>query len=315
LNGCGPPPFAPQLAKPRVARIGLSWSGAAGSSASQIDAFHAGLRDAGWVEGQNLVIDERLYDDHPERMPDLAGELLALKPDILVGGLVPTEVFVRATNSIPIVFGAVPDPVKLGLVASFARPGGYVTGTSRTAASASTLTRKNLEFLRELMPGLARVAVAFSSEIAATVNDIRDIQVVAPSLGIDAQAVGIASLDDVEPALDAALAHNPQAVLVASTLVPQHLPVIAAWATRHGLPSAGGDVSAGCLFAYVADLPALWHRAASYHVDRILRGAKPADLPVEGPTVFNLVVNRTTVHALGVSIPAEFAAQVTEWVD
>src|SRR5262245_54419518 len=114
LNGCGLAPFAPRA---KVARMGLCWGGAGGSSAAQIAAFHVGLQDAGWVEGQNLVIDERHYGDHLERMPDMAAELLALKPDILVGGLGPMQAFMSATDSIPIVFGAVADPVGLGLVA------------------------------------------------------------------------------------------------------------------------------------------------------------------------------------------------------
>jgi putative ABC transport system substrate-binding protein len=203
--------------------------------------------------------------------------------------------------------------VSLGVVASYARPGGNVTGVSRTAAGASTLARKNLELLYELLPGLARVAVAFNPVIPGT-GYFADVQAAAQPLGIDIQPVAIGSLDEMQPMLDDALAGNPQALLVTQATPQQH-PAILSFATEHGLPSAGGDVSAGCLFEYKADLPALWYRAASYHVDRILRGAKPADLPVEGPTVFNLVVNRTTARVLGLSIPPEFAAQVTEWID
>jgi putative ABC transport system substrate-binding protein len=132
---------------------------------------------------------------------------------------------------------------------------------------------------------------------------------------MDAQAVAISSVDDVEPALDAVLAGHPEAVLqVYGALAKLNSP-IASFAKEHGLPSAGGDVFAGCLLTYEADLPSLSRRAASYHVDRILRGATPADLPVEGPTAFNLRVNSTTAQAIGLSIPPEFAAQVTKWVD
>jgi putative ABC transport system substrate-binding protein len=209
-SGCGLLPFA---ARPRVARIGLSWSGAQ-ENAAGIDAFRAGLRDAGWVEGQNLVIDERHYEDHPERMSDLAAELVALKPDVLVGTQVPSLAFMRVTDSIPIVFGGIADPVGLGLIASYARPGGNVTGTSRTAGS--TLTRKLLDVLRQLVPGLARVAVVFDPASPSSVSDLGDIQAAAQALGIDVQAVGISSSGDPERALEAALAGHPQALLGAA---------------------------------------------------------------------------------------------------
>jgi putative ABC transport system substrate-binding protein len=127
------------------------------------------VRNAGWIEGQNLTIDERHYEDHPELMRDVAAELVALKPDVLVGGLVPSPAFMHATNSIPIVFGGVADPVGVGLIASFARPGGNVTGTSR--ATGGTLTRKKLDLLRQLLPGLVRVAVVFSSQVSSAVEE------------------------------------------------------------------------------------------------------------------------------------------------
>jgi putative ABC transport system substrate-binding protein len=235
VSGCGLPPFT---AQPKVARIAWSWSGYAGGSTIQAEGFRAGLRDVGWIDGKNLVVDERHYGDHPERMSELAAELLASKPDILVGGLVPTLVFVRQTDSIPIVFAGLADPVGLGLIASYARPGGNVTGTSRTAADAGTLTGKQLDLLRQLLPGVARVAVAFNPVIPGAVSDVRDVQAVAQSLGIDAQAVPITALDEVEPALNAALARNPQALLV-TAITPEHHPPIFRLAKQHGLPSAG----------------------------------------------------------------------------
>jgi putative ABC transport system substrate-binding protein len=310
-SGCGVTPFAHQ---PRVARIGLAWSGAQENAAS-IDAFRAGLRDAGWVEGQNVLIDERRYRDHPERMPDLAAELLALQPDVLAGGLIPSLAFMRATASIPIVVAAVPDPVGLGLIASYARPGGNVTGTSRTAGS--TLTRKLLEFLRQLVPGLARVAAAFDPAVPSSVSDLSDTVAAARSLGIEVQAVELVSSGDSERALEAALAIHPQALLGASAGVnPLLHPAVAAFATQHGLPTASTQsATAGYLLYYGPDLSALNHRAGNYYVDRILRGAKPADLPVEGPTAFDLVVNRTTALKLGIAITPEVAAQVTKWVE
>jgi putative ABC transport system substrate-binding protein len=280
---------------------------------SQVEAFRTGLRDAGWVEGQNLLIDERHYEDHPERMPEIATELLALKPDLLTGGEVPTLTYVKLTDTIPIVMASVPDPVGLGLIASYARPGGNVTGTSRTGESTPRL--KELDFLRELIPAVVRLAVAFNPTVSAAQAELRAIQSAARSRGIDAQAVPITSADDVEPALGDALAGHPQAIQVA-TITPAHHPEIIAFATRHGLPSVGGNVQvAGALFQYVADLETLQYRTGNFHIDRVLRGAKPADLPVEGPSVFNLIVNRTTARTLGIDIPPEFAAQVTKWID
>ena len=273
-------------------------------NAAGIDAFRAGLWDAGWVEGQNVVIDERHYGDHPERMPDLAAELLALQPDVLVGTQVPSLAFMHATHSIPIVFGGVADPVGLGLIASYARPGGNVTGTSRTAGG--TLTRKLLEFLRQLVPGLARVAVVFSSQIPSSVSDLSDTQAVAQALGIDVQAVEVVSSGDTERALEAALAVHPQALLgVAGGVNALLHPAVAGFGTQHGLPTAStNSATAGYLMYYGPDLPALLRRAGNYYVDRILRGAKPADLPVEGPTVFDLVVNRTAARTLGLTLGA-----------
>jgi putative ABC transport system substrate-binding protein len=217
-SGCGLLRVAPPPAQTGIARIGWSWSGAP-VSVSQTEAFRAGLRDAGWREGENLVINTRFYGDHPERMPEIAAELLASKPDLLTGGLVPTLTFVKLTDTIPIVMASVPDPVGLGLIASYARPGGNVTGTSRTGESTPRL--KELEFLRQLVPTLARLAVAFNPNISAAQSELRDIQTAANSLGIDADAVPITSADDIEPALETALAGHPQAMQLA-TITPEH---------------------------------------------------------------------------------------------
>jgi putative ABC transport system substrate-binding protein len=306
-------PFVPQP-QARVARVAWSWSGAEANT-SQADAFRAGLRDAGWVEGKNLVVDERHYGDHPERMPDLAAQLMALKPDVLAGTQVPSVAFIRATDSIPIVFAAVADPVGLGLITNYARPGGNVTGTSRTVGN--SLTRKLLDLLRQLVPGIARLAVVYDLTNPPSVSDLHDAEAVAQSLGIDVQAVAITPSDDPRPSLDAALIGRPQALLEAAGGVnPLLHPSVTDFATQHRLPTVSpNSFMAGTLLYYGPDLSALAHRAGTYYVDRILRGAKPGDLPVEGPTVFELIVNRTTAHELGLSLPAEFAAQVTRWVD
>jgi putative ABC transport system substrate-binding protein len=317
-NGCGLLPFA---ARPRVARVGLLWSGSPLSARVQV-AMRDGLRDAGWVDGQNLVIEERTFGgDHFERIPDLAAELVALKPDVLLAGAtIVAQAFVRATDSIPIVVAGVSDPVGSGLIASYARPGANVTGTSRTGATA-----KLLDLLRQLVPGLARVVAVFESDNAGFVYDVHAIQAAAQSIGIDAQtAVGFTSADDLEGALEAVLAGHPQALImeVGSGRIIQRtnelaLPAITRFALQHGLPAASEyrvATTVGGLLTYGPDEVSYYRRAANYHVDRILRGSKPADLPFEGPTVFELTVNRQTARALGIATPPEFAAQVTEWV-
>jgi putative ABC transport system substrate-binding protein len=248
-------------------------------------AWRDGLRDAGWVEGRNLIFEERTYGDHPERIPVLAAELVARKPDVLLSGATDTaQALLRATSSIPIVFAALTDPVASGLVASFARPGGNVTGTSRT--SAGSLGPKLLELLRQLMPGLVRVAVVYELRDPTFEEDWRAIHAVSESIGIEAQGVplGVASADDVEGALGAALAARPQAVMVyvsAGTIIPgTSQPVLTAvttFAMQHGLPAASRDTSTrpigGVLFHGAKVVP-LYRRAGSYP-----RGSHPARSP------------------------------------
>jgi putative ABC transport system substrate-binding protein len=305
----------PFTAQPRVARVGYLWSGAE-SNTYLVDAVRDGVRDAGWVEGQNLLIDYRAYGDHPERVPDLVTELIALKPDVIVTNGAPTALaFMRASDSIPIVVPGSTDPVGSGLVASLARPGGSVTGTTRAFAS---LGPKLLDLLVQLVPGLARVAVAFESANPTGVTEFREDA--GRSIGIRAQGVGIASSSGLESALDSALADHPQSVIALASgglIIPQQQVAIMGFALQYGLPSASSAISgpgSGGLLYYGADLSALYRRAATYHVDRILRGARPADLPVEGPTVFELIVNHTTAEALGITIPPDVAAQVTQWI-
>jgi putative ABC transport system substrate-binding protein len=256
----------------------------------------------------------------------MAAELVALKPDVLLtggaNGALPLQ---GATDSIPIVFASIPDPVGLGLVASYARPGGNITGT--TSSLEKSLGPKFLDLLRQLIPGLTRVAIVLQSGSATGENDIRAIQAAAQSIGIDAQAVEIGpalDINDLERTLDAALADNPEALIstvAGSFLTRDREPqpanaVIMGFATQRRLPTVASGIGvAGNLLYYGHNLVALYRHTSNYYVDRILRGAKPADLPVEGPTVFDLIVNRTTAQALGLTIPPDLAAQVTQWVD
>jgi putative ABC transport system substrate-binding protein len=252
----------------------------------------------------------------------LADELVAVKPDVLFTGTNEAALaFLRASDSIPIVVGGATDPIGAGIIASYAHPSGNVTGTTRTPGS--SLSPKVLELLRQLIPGLARVAVVFEAWRTAGVNEWHATQAAAQSLGLEAQPVALASADDIEPALDAALAGRPQAlisIVANSTLIPtSNQPassLLLGFALRNGLPSAATYNNAGesLLLYYGPDALPLFRRAGSYHVDRILRGAKAADIPFEGPTVFQLIVNRTTARALGIDVSQDFASQVTEWV-
>jgi putative ABC transport system substrate-binding protein len=322
LSGsCGLRPFA---AQPRLARLGLVWTGSP-MSADIVAAYRDGLRDAGWVEGQNLVIEERTHGgDHPERLPDVAAELVALKPEVLLAGSSDqAEALKRATDSIPIVYANATDPVAQGLIASYAHPGGNVTGTMRNSLD-GPLGPKMLDLLRQLVPGLTRVVVLVELQQSGQVVDAQAILAAARSVGVDAQAVGIDSPDDVDRALEAAMATHPQALIsrVSGGLINVRtnrsaLASIMSFALQHAVPTASAinRPPVGGLLGYGPDLLALYRRAASYHVDRILRGARPADLPFEGATLFDLVINRTTARALGLTIPPEVAAQVTAWVE
>jgi putative ABC transport system substrate-binding protein len=307
----------PFWAQPRVARIGLLGTGLP-STTYLIDAFRDGLREAGWVDGQNLIIEDRWYGDHSDRIPDLADELVALKPDVLTTSTPPAVLaFMRASESIPIVMLVVSDPVDGGLIASYARPGGNVTGIARNAAI--SLGVKLFDLVQQLVPGLMQVAFVFESANPASLNGLRDVQALAHSVGVEVQPIEISSPEDLEPALDAALASSPQALIsIGGTIITPYYSTIAGFAIQHHLPTASDQVgslpAAGLMYYGPSQVP-LFRRGGSYYADRILRGAKPADLPVEQPTVFDLIVNRTTVQALGLTLPSDFSAQVTEWVD
>jgi putative ABC transport system substrate-binding protein len=210
VNGCG---LLPVTTQPRLARIGNIWPGSPLVTNLEV-AWRDGLRDAGWIEGKNLVIDARSYEGDPERIPALVDDLVALGPDVLFGGSTAyAQACKRATDSIPIVVANVTDPVGTGLIASFASPGGNLTGTARTAGS--SLGPKLLDLLRQLVRGLGRVAVVFTTLNPPDVIEWQAIQTAAQSVGLDAQAVAIATLDDAERALETALTGQPQALILA----------------------------------------------------------------------------------------------------
>ncbi len=268
------------------------------------EAFRQGLRDLGWVEGQNIAIEYRWAEGKLERLPDLAAELVRLKVDVLVAETTPAALAAKnVTKTIPIVFVRVSDPVGSGLVASLARPGGNVTGPTSITLE---LSGKRLELLKEALPGILRVAVLWNPTNPASAPMLKETQVAAGALNLQLQILEARDRNELERAFSA-LARNPADAL---TMVPESFfygqrTRIVDFAARRRLPVMGWArefVDAGALMSYGPSLSDIWRRAATY-VDKILKGGKPADLPVEQPTRFELVINLKTAKALGLTIP------------
>jgi putative tryptophan/tyrosine transport system substrate-binding protein len=267
-------------------------------------ALEEGLRDLGYAEGRNVAFVHRFADGQPERLPALAENLVQLKPSIIVAyGATAARAAKRATADIPIVMMIHPDPVSSGLVASMAKPGGNVTGLARLSQELSV---KRLEILKDAMPGLSRVAVVWYQGSRDGERSVHEIEKAAQPLGVQVQVFGIRGPGDLETAFAGMKhAHADAVITVPSTMLFDNHPVIAALAAKHRLPGIFPDsefVEAGGLMAYGARLSDEFRRAAMYAA-KILRGAKPADLPVEEPTKLEFVINLKTAKALGRVIP------------
>jgi putative ABC transport system substrate-binding protein len=313
--------FVPALAAdaqpaPKVYRIGYLSLQAADVDKHWVAAFRQGLRDHGYVEGENLTIEQRHAARRPERMPTLAAELVGLQIDVLVVfgaysivGNVPT--------TMPIVFIAHPDPVADGLVASLARPGGNFTGLSDAHAD---LVAKRLQLLKDVLPAISRVAVLFNPRSPIASPQLKLAQSTAPALGMTAVPVEI---DGSTPAdLERAFANMRKErlgafLVIAEPLVASHRKQIVAFAVKNRLPTIGthkGWADDGFLMSYGADFHDLWRRAAAYAA-KILKGAKVGDLPVEQPTKFELVINMNTAKALGLTIPMSLRLQADHVIE
>ena len=298
---------------PRVAAV-LSTS--APVAALRLTALRQGLRELGYVEGRDVVIDTHAWYDESRPLPELAAELVRRRPAVIVAeGNPPVLALKNATTTVPIVMTVVADPVGSGLVTSLARPGGNVTGFSNTAEQ---LMGKRLELLRELVPSLKRVAVLRNPTNRTHMILLRETEAEAHALGMTPVVLDLSGESDLEGAFDAMVRAGVQALIV----LPQPLGIvlrvpIAELALRHRLPAmfaAPENVEAGGLVSYGPAHTALWGRAASY-VDRILKGARPADLPVEQPTRFDLVLNVRTARALGLTLPRSLLLRVTHVVE
>jgi putative ABC transport system substrate-binding protein len=287
----------------KVYRVGFLGNSTAALEANLVGPFREGLRDLGYVEGQNIAIEYRWAEGHYERFPALIAELIALKVDVIVTAGTPASLAVRkATTSVPLVMVAVGDPIGVGLVASLARPGGNSTGLTSIAPE---LEGKRLELLREVVPRLSHIAVLWNPDNPFHAGSLKEARAAAQVLGIKMQPLGVRVSEDFPAAFAAILKERPGALLVlADRLFLHNRARIVDFEAKHRLPGvyayrelveAGGLMSFGPSYAGM-------HRRAAYFVDRILKGAKPADLPVEQPAKFELVINLKAAKALGLTI-------------
>jgi putative tryptophan/tyrosine transport system substrate-binding protein len=275
-------------------------------------AFAQRLRELGWIEGRTVAIEYRWAEGHSERFAEIATEFVMLNVGVIVtAGTEAVLAATQATSAIPIVFGTASDPVGTGVVTSLARPGGNVTGLSNQSAD---LAGKRLELLREVLPGLRRLAIMANIRSPIGVLEMRDVQAAARTLGIEVAPLEIRRAEDIEPAFAALKAQADALYVVGDALINANLTRIMTFSHTARLPTmfnARDFVQAGGLMSYGPNYPAQFRRAAEF-VDKILRGAKPADIPVEQATRFDLVVNLTTAKALGLTIPETLLATADE---
>ena len=300
----------------KVPRIGFLSSRSPSGVAAWLQAFQAGLRDLGWVEGKNISIEYRYAEGKRARIPDLAADLVRLKVDVIVAPLVgDARAAQRATKAIPIVMAGAADPIALGLVESLARPGGNVTGLTHLSIE---LSGKRLELLKEMVPKLSRVGVLWNPQSRPAQLAWKEVQLPARQLGVQLLSLELRSADDFDKAFeDATRAHVGALMPLANPVITANLKRIADFAAKSRLPSIfqfSYFADDGGLVAYGPDRADLYQRAATY-VDRILKSAKPGDLPVEQPTKFELVINLKTAKAIGISIPPSVLVRADRVID
>ena len=287
----------------KVPRVGFLWESPATLS-SGIESFRRELRNLGWIDGQNIVVEYRWSEGQYDKLNDMARELVRLKVDLIVApSSVYAEAAKRATSTIPIVFAVHADPLGSGHVASLARPGGNITGTSLMLTETYA---KGLELLKQVVPGLSRVAVLLNPATPSHGPGLKAVEVTARALGLQLQTLAVRSAAEYDGAFSAMVQERAGGVLVLSTpLFIAGAKPLADLALKHKLATSFGPrehAEAGGLLSYGPDRADLFRRAATY-VDKILKGARPADLPVEQPTKFDLVINLKTAKALGLTVP------------
>jgi putative ABC transport system substrate-binding protein len=300
----------------KVHRVGFLGNSTAALEANLVGPFREGLRDLGYVEGRNVVIEYRWAEAKYERLPALIAELIALKVDVLVTAGTPATLAVqKATTSVPLVMVAVGDPVGTGIVPSLSHPGGNITGLTSISTE---MDGKRLELLREVVPSVSHIAVLWNAASPLQVLAEKQTQAAAHALRMKVLSLGVRNEEEIDRAFAVIVRERPGALLVlADRLLLHHRARIMDFATRYRLPGvhayrelveAGGLMSFGPSYAEM-------HRRAAYFVDRILKGAKPADLPVERPPTFELVVNLKTAKALRLTIPQSVLLRATEVIE
>jgi putative ABC transport system substrate-binding protein len=289
----------------KVARLGvLSPGGPPSELAPRFEAFRQGLRERGWVEGQNIAIEWRVAEGNTDRLPDLAAELVRLKVDVIFTINTPaTQAAKNATSTIPIVFNAIASTTATQLVTSLGHPGGNLTGLTTISAE---MSGKRLELMREVLPRITRAAVLWNARNEGGAANFRQTEAEGARLGLRIQNVGVPGPNELRGAFEAATRGRAEAILlIDDVLLSSHRASILELARKRRLPliSIYRDFAeAGGLISYGPNAPDTYQRSA-YFIDRILKGAKPADLPVEQPVKFDLVINRATAKALGLTIP------------
>jgi putative ABC transport system substrate-binding protein len=315
LGGAAVWPLAARAQQAKLPTIGFFSAGSAAALSNWPAVLARRLGELGWIEGRTVAIEYRWAEGRNERLAEIAAEFVRRKVNVIVThSAEPVIAAKKATSVIPIVFGVAADPVGTGLVASLARPGGNVTGLS---AQSTDLAGKRLALLREVVPGLRRLAIMINPGAPAAVLERSEVEATAKTLGLDIATFEIRRADDIAPAFEAlkgradALYVAPDPLLSTNRLRIIILALGARLPTMYGLRES---VEAGGLMSYGPNFPDLFRRAADY-VDKILRGAKPADLPVEQPTKFDLVINLTTAKALGITVPDSLLARADEAIE
>ena len=301
-------------AQQKLPTIGYLGTAAAAAWAPWTAAFVQRLHELGWTDGRTVEIRYRWAEGRAERWAEIAAEFVRLKVDVIVTGGNAAVAAKQASSAVPIVFALVDDPVGLGLIASLARPGGNVTGLS---IQNPDLAGKRVELLREVVPGLRRLAIMANVELPSAASEMREVQTAARTLDLDATTFPIRRAEDIAPAFEALKGSADALYIVGDGLVITHRVRINTLALIARLPTiypVREYVDAGGLMSYGPNFPDQFRRAADY-VDKILRGAKPGEIPVEQPTKFDLVINLTTAKALGLTIPESFLLRADEVIE